>query len=373
MAKNNLIFVSPSAEFYGAEKMLISLIKGLEQSEIFSTVLLPAAGPFSKQLREMSIEHYFLGGIAWYRRHPLYLLPGAWRIAKVAIKKKAKAIVSNIYTSNKHCVIASKISGSKSICIVLAAMNKKEFSYHLLSYADLLIPNCDSFLQDCRALARPQQKIVKIDNAIDTEFYCPGKYDKSFIKSLGISDKEFVVGVVAAVCEMKGQHVMIKALPRILKENSNIRVLIVGGPRGKNADYIYQLHKMAWELGVSNKVTFTGPLDDVRGVFGGLDVMVLPTLTEGAPYVLKEAMAMKVPVVASAVGGVPEVIKEETTGLLVPPEDPDALADAILKLMKDKHLREVLSVNGRRWIQEKYSIKDYIKKSTELFQEVCRE
>jgi glycosyltransferase involved in cell wall biosynthesis len=371
MTRKNLLFITAATEIGGAEKSLILLIKGLEKSNFKSTVLLSCESTLSNHLKAESIEHYFLEGINWYRRHPRYLLPYVYKIARIAIKKKAKAIMSIIYTANKHCVLASKISRSRSVCYPHDLLEKEEFSYNLLGFTDILVAVSKKAQENYRSLSGPKQRIEMIYNAIDTQLFCRDNFDKSFIRRKGISEDEFIIGVVSAVWKPKGQHVMIQALPKILNEEPNIRLLIVGGSRDKNSNYMFQLHKMAWDLGVSNKVIFTGPVDDVRGVYGGLDLVVFPTLKEAFGMVLIEAMAMKVPVVASAVGGIPEIIENGVSGVLVPPEDPQALADAVIRLIRDKDLRRFLAGNGRQRVEEKFSIGEYITKSIDLFQKVC--
>lgn len=369
--KNNLIFLSPGSAIGGAETSLIMLIKGLRENAFNSTVLLSTEGAFTKRLKDENIEYHCLEGINWDRRHPKYLIPDIWKITGFAIRKKAKAIIANIYTSNKHAVIAAKFCGARSVCYPCDILGGEEFSCNLIGYADYLVAASNAAYENFCSLGRPKQKIEMIYNAIDPKFFVSDKKDKSFLKNKGIPENAFIIGVVSAIWKPKGQHVILQALPKILKEAPNAHLLIVGGSRDRDTNYIFQLHKMAWELGVSSQVVFTGPIDDVRTVYDSLDLLVFPTLKETFGIVLIEAMAMEVPVVASAVGGIPEVVKDGVNGLLVQPEDQEALANAVLRLIRNSDYRKDLAEKGRKSVERKFSINEYNKSSGKLFRNIC--
>ena len=152
-----------------------------------------------------------------------------------------------------------------------------------------------------------------------------------------------LVGVVARLQPEKGIAKFLKAAARISSSCPEARFLVVGdGPLRE------ELLRLADRLGLRERVRFLGHRADARDLIGLLDVLAVPSLTEGTPLTVLEAMAVGVPIVASAVGGVPDQVRHGKEGLLVPPEDPVALGDALLELLQDPGLARRLGEAGRR-------------------------
>jgi glycosyltransferase involved in cell wall biosynthesis len=124
---------------------------------------------------------------------------------------------------------------------------------------------------------------------------------------------------------------------------------------------------------LSEDVIFTGIRQDVPNILGLLDVFVLPSLWEGLPIALLEAMAAGLPVVATAVGGTPEVVVEGETGFLVPPRDPEALAEAILRLLREPDLRRRMGEAGRKRVAEHFSVEQMVQKTEALYEHLLAE
>ncbi len=152
-----------------------------------------------------------------------------------------------------------------------------------------------------------------------------------------------LVGVVARLQPEKGIANFLKAAARISSSCPEARFLVVGdGPLRE------ELLRLANRLGLRERVRFLGHRADARDLIGLLDVLAVPSLTEGTPLTVLEAMAAGVPIVASAVGGVPDQVRHGKEGLLVPPEDPAALGDALLELLQDPGLARRLGEAARR-------------------------
>jgi glycosyltransferase involved in cell wall biosynthesis len=157
---------------------------------------------------------------------------------------------------------------------------------------------------------------------------------------------------------------MIRALPDILAANPQTYYLVVGdGPHQET------LLEDASAAGVTGRVIFAGMRQDVPRLLAASDVFVLPTLTEALPTVLAEAMAARLPVVASRVGGVPEMITDGQNGLLVEPENPAALARACNRLLESPETRFALSAEGWRVVNEKFNIERQVRQLQELYLE----
>jgi len=159
-----------------------------------------------------------------------------------------------------------------------------------------------------------------------------------------------LVGVVARLQPEKGVANFLKAAARVSENFPRTRFLVVGdGPlRGELLD-------LAEHLGVSERVRFLGYRSDSRALMELMDLLVVPSLTEGSPLIVLEAMAAGVPVVASAVGGIPDQVRHGREGMLVPPDDPDALVEALGALLRDPAYARRLGEAGRRRTENEFS------------------
>lgn len=158
---------------------------------------------------------------------------------------------------------------------------------------------------------------------------------------------------VARLAPVKGHPVLLDAVARLVREGRDVHLRLVGdGPSRAT------LEARARELGLDGHVTFAGwrTQDEVRAYLADADAFVLSSFAEGVPVVLMEAMAMEVPCVATHVNGVPELIRDGCDGLLVPPADADAVADAVARLLDDPQGARALGAAGRRRVQTRYDL-----------------
>jgi glycosyltransferase involved in cell wall biosynthesis len=171
--------------------------------------------------------------------------------------------------------------------------------------------------------------------------------------SLGVPANALLLGIVGTILPGKGHVYLIRALPKILSAAANVRLVVVGAQ--ESAEHGESLRQEAERLGVESKITWIGHRSDVSDFMSALDVCVVASLQENLPQVVLEAMAARVPVVATSVGGIPECVLPGETGALVPPRDSSALAEAIVGLLRDSELRRALGSTGRRRVQEHFS------------------
>ena len=144
-------------------------------------------------------------------------------------------------------------------------------------------------------------------------------------------------------------------------------LLVVGEGSRRDA-----LEELAADLGIADRVVFTGRRDDVPAVTAALDIAVLPSYREALGLTVLEAMALSRPVVASDVGGIPEMIEDGRTGLLVPPRDPAALAAAIIRLLRDHPLADTLARNGHDMVHERFCIELMVRAVEAIYDEGAR-
>jgi glycosyltransferase involved in cell wall biosynthesis len=171
-----------------------------------------------------------------------------------------------------------------------------------------------------------------------------------------------VVGTVARLHRQKGVVNLLRAAPQILSPFPEIKIAVVGdGPQSGT------LRREAQRLGLEGRLLFLGERKDAASVMALFDIFVLPSLWEGLPFVLVEAAALGKPIVATAVDGVSEILEDGKTGLLVPPNDPSALADAVIRLLRDNEGARRLGERARALVPPRFPLRRMIEQTQNLY------
>ena len=212
----------------------------------------------------------------------------------------------------------------------------------------------------------PDEKIVRIPYGIDPSPFQPDLPPPSR-RPEGDPLRRPTLGVVARLAPQKGHRVLFDALPAIHAAIPDVHARLVGHEELSTAA---ELQAYALQKRVANFVTFEGFRSDIPGVMADLDVFVLPSLWEGFGLVLVEAMAAGRPVVASAVGPIPEIVVDGVTGLLVPPGDPAALAEAIVRVLRDPELASAMGRAGRARVERELRIDTMVARTEALYNEL---
>ncbi len=197
--------------------------------------------------------------------------------------------------------------------------------------------------------------------------------DKFPLRERRSGQSSFTVYMIGRITPLKGHVYFLKAMAKVIRQRPYIRVRVVGdAPEGKAAykDSILLLTK---RLGIEDKVEFLGNRSDIPQLLQKADVLVLSTVTQEAfGRVLIEAQAVGVPVVATKVGGVMEIVEHEKTGLLVLPKDPDGIAGAVLRIMNETKLVDEMVQEARRRVEERYTLERMASKTIAVYEELRR-
>lgn len=177
-----------------------------------------------------------------------------------------------------------------------------------------------------------------------------------------------VIGTVSYLIPWKGQEIFLRAAAQLLESHPGWRFVVVGDPIFQFRTERERLERLAHELGIRDRVSFAGHREDIPAVMRALDLFVLPSLYEPFGRVLIEAMAARRPIVASRAGGVPEIVLDGETGVLVPPGDPEALADAIADLVIDRAKAERLAAAGRARVEKHFSLEATVEGVLEAYE-----
>ena len=208
-------------------------------------------------------------------------------------------------------------------------------------------------------------QVTTIYNGIDLSAFSDVDYaqERNRVRAeLGIPLDADVLVTVAVLRPPKGIQFLIRAMPAILDSHPNTYYLIVGSGSHREA-----LMEEAGKSGVEERVVFAGMRKDVPQLLAASDIFVLPTLTEALPTVLAEAMAARLPLIASQVGGIPEMITNGQNGFLIEPEDVKGLASACIRLLENPDERAAMGAEGWRIVNQKFSIERQVEQLRDLY------
>ena len=222
------------------------------------------------------------------------------------------------------------------------------------AFAHRVVPNSEAAAASLRDTGVPAWKIRTIANGIDLEMFHPGPPRQT----------RRVITTVANLRPGKGHDVLLRAATRVIARVPEVRFELIGDGVLRPA-----LERLAADLGIADKVVFRGHCADVPARLVDSDLFAFPSFMEASPNGVIEAMAARLPVVATNVGGIPEIVEHGRNGLLVPPGDVDALATALLRLIEQPEEAAALADAARRTVEMRYSFERMVNEFEELYME----
>ncbi|MGA3056683.1 MAG: glycosyltransferase [Candidatus Limnocylindrales bacterium] len=261
---------------------------------------------------------------------------------------KRPAVISTVHSSRIRCV------------------DDRQTLRQLTPLMDRLIVVSRAIERKVREEGRLGAPVSLIYNGVDLQRYNHQQPCCTLHEEYLIPEEAPIVGVVARLEAEKGHRTLIDAWPDVLAAVPNAWLLVIGEGSERDA-----LEAEAATLGVSERVVFTGRREDVPAVTAALDVSVLPSYREAQGLSVLEAMALSRPVVASNVGGIPEMIEDGVTGLLVPPNDCGALAAAIVRLLTDHPFADMIARRGHDLVHERFCIELMVNSIETLYDEAA--
>lgn len=345
----------------GAEMLLLTAVQRLDPNKVCSTVgcLFPPLD-LKAQFEKAGAPIYHLGldsRFDWRR--------GVWGLARLLRDLKIDILHTHLYYAN----IYGRISGWLArVPLVLTTLHSLDYTYQdtgrlsfkLRKIVDRVTAQCmntahvavSKAVRDDYVRHMPLKDVQVLYNYIDCNLF-PGEDGgarRIWREMLGYTEADFVLLNVGRLHAEKGQQYVIQAMEKILPSAPQVKLALVGdGPDDS------LLKRLASEKNVAKAILFAGKQSDVKGMLAMADAFILPSHFEGLPIALLEAMAMELPVVASKVGGIPEVIEDGVNGLLVRPRDPGSIAEAVVSLYKEPRLRTMLGFRARKTIEQKFS------------------
>jgi len=366
----NLLHVIYSLEIGGAEMDLAAKAKVLVEKygyHIAIACLLRRGGLAEEAERNgIRVIGPVMGG-----KSDIRVIP---RLARIMRSGKFNIVHTHMFASNFLGRVAAILAGAPVIISTVQLIAEREKWWEILLdralqfKTDMMIASSEAVRRSFIKRGVREDKIVTIYNGIDFSKFdsidrveARGKTRLEF----GLDDSTFLVGTVARLQRVKGVECLIKAANHVVESIPDVRFLIVGdGPQKAELEYKVE------QLDLSSRFIFAGTRGDVPAILSALDLFVLPSLSEALGIAVIEALLMRVPVVATNVGGVPEIVKSGETGVLVPPKDPIRLGEAIAYMHSNRDRAIALARAGERRVREMSEINRLAQKQAELYEEL---
>jgi glycosyltransferase involved in cell wall biosynthesis len=348
-----ILQLKTSAARGGAEALLLQLTAGLAARGHEVATVLGEPGWLRERLADRGLTASVVPLVSW---------AGLLRVPKLAglIRSlQADVVLSHGARVNLFGTLAASLSGVPAVSVE-HNMDSWRGGNPVFGALDRLVAAQNrGRIAVSRAVAGmlvernvlPPDRIEVIPNGVSFPAGEPAVDRRAVRAGFGLADEDFVLVTVARLTAQKGHRHLLGALPALRERIPRLRCLCLG-----EGDLRPELEALCRRLGLDDAVVFAGAVDGVMGILPACDLFVLPSLWEGLPLAVVEAMGVGLPVIATDVAGTPEAVESGRTGLLVPPGDPGALADAVLALHDDEELRGRLAGEGRRRAREEFGI-----------------
>ena len=332
--KLNVMFVVPCFGFGGLEQVVLDLVRGVDRSRFnpsLCSLLNPHPEEMIEVMRTLDVATYVLHKGSGVN----YFLP--FRLASLFARERVHLVNAHDIGATLYAVAAARLALVQHVVHTdhSQILTKHRFApvyrwvlRHGISHAVAVSEHLRRYLIDTFDL--PEALVTTIPNGIDVARFAAPLDISVLRRELGIREGDLVIGSVGRLMEQKGMAYLLKAFARLARRGGDMKLVIVG-----DGELRHDLERLAQHLQVGDRVVFTGIRRDIPDFMRLFDVFALPSLWEGQPLTVVEAMAAGKPIVATDVGGNAEILKHGEFGVLVPSGDENALAGAIGALLSD--------------------------------------
>ncbi len=370
----NVLHAVIHGEVAGGQMVCLQIIEALVQQGHQALVISPSEGPFTELLRKKKISVFIMPFEKTYFFHR------AFQVANLLRKEKIDLVHSHgTVQMNVHLRLAARWTGIP--CISHIHINNVFNSNPLIRAYQVFLDRwtsqfCYRLLAVSKAIKESlvqegihHDRIEVIPNGVDCDRLNCRMTRAEVFQRFKIDPDKRLITTIGRLCPNKGQEEFLQGAKQVNEEMSDTAWMIVGKDLEFDGKYEAKLKTLALDLGLDGQVIFTGYQGDPLSLLNACDFFVLPSRMEGMPLVILEAAALKKAVIASAVGGVPEIVQDGVTGILIPPSDPQALAVAMLKLLKAPQLAMDMGDAGFRRVRDHFSTSQMTHRILELYGE----
>jgi glycosyltransferase involved in cell wall biosynthesis len=385
--KKAILFFHQSSELYGSDKMLLSLVLYISQeNHYYPIVVIPNKGPLFDILAQNKIKVIIAPVFKLSRKmfsfSTMLLFP--YKVVKsfVVLRKNLKnETVSLVYSNTLALLLGlfySKIKGINHVWHVHEIINnpkilKKIYPFLLEHFSDLIIYNSKASKDNlCNDNKNLNDKSHVVYNGLKRETVTSNFKEVNKLRNdLNVPNDHVIIGLVGRISRWKGHSLMVNCLKELLKKTHNVSLVILGSPPPNQDIYLADLEEQIESLNLELNCKILPFENNIWKYYDLFDIVVVPS-TEPEPFglVALEAMLSSKPVVASAHGGLPEIIVHNETGFLFKPNDLNDFEKYILKLVNDKNLREIMGSRALERANSHFSLETHAKSIITLLSKI---
>lgn len=361
------MYIIPTLSIGGTQRQLVNLIGGLiKKLEYYIEVsTLYKGGPIADELESLGVK------INYINMKNIYDLFGLNRLTRLLKFGDFDIIHTFLFDANFLGALSARKAGVSCVISSRRDMDIWKARRHIRAerigakLSKKVIANSNAVKEFIVQQEKISHfKIEVIPNGIDLSVFHKDDKRPDLREEFGLSKDHFVIGTIGTLSEKKGQRFLIHSAIRILEVFNQARFIFVGdGPIEG------ELKKLTKRLNLSDKIIFTGLRKDIPAILSMFDLFCLPSVYESCPNAILEAMACSLPVVTTNVGGIPELVINGETGVLVPPQDTDALSKAIINLMKNGQSGEKMGQLGCKIVKENFNLARMIGSYMNLYEQ----
>lgn len=348
---------------HGATRYFLTVLPRLAQRGVkLRVAFLRGEHPASANLKRMGVTPTFFNRRKW---SPLSVLDVLMLIRRERIQVVHCAGMKGVLTAR----IAGWLAGVPVVahlhdCEPVAAVLRRSLRWttHWTAWTLAVSRDVASHAVEALKLEADRTEVLHNGLVLEDLRQTPVDAGRAFRERYGFLPEDKVIGIIGRLSTVKGHDILLRAMPAVLAKEPAARLAIIGDGSERQA-----LNQRAHELGLHGYVTFTGQIDDVNAALRAIDVVAMPSLREGLPYALLEAMAMDRPVVASAVGGLAETIRHCENGVLFRVGDAQALAKALISVLSDPLLAQTVKQGAHDTVQA-YDVNQHVERLIEIYQ-----
>jgi len=400
-----VLFVEASAGGVvgGSLTGLYHLIRGLQGGEWTASIVLYERKAIESELKGLGVpvchlrrrrlpkRHLLLGYGAYQRARRVGLVSSALRAGRQTgrllieelpaaahlrriIRSQRPAVVhlGNGLRANFDGILACLATRTPVVCHV-KGFEKYGGRERWASRRVTLVCMTHAVLEHCRAHGLAPRRASVVYDAVDEMWLRPSRPAADVRRELGLPEGAPCVGLVGNIQEWKGQRVLVEAMARLDGSHANVRALLIGGTHRAGEAYAAEVRRRVAELGLGDRVLFTGFREDVVDLMNALDVVVHSSVRpEPFGRVILEGMLLEKPVVATRAGGVPELITDGQTGYLVQPGDPEALAACLGRVLSDRGASTEVGRQAGQWARQKFSLSRQVSEMKTIYESAAR-
>jgi glycosyltransferase involved in cell wall biosynthesis len=371
-----LLAAHPRPDAYGADLMLLAAVRGLGDRGIDVTVAVPGDGPLVSAISETGCDVLMVAfpvlSKALLRPSGILrlLAGGPWHVARlVRVLRRTRPDVVYVNTVTlPHWIVAARLRRIPVVCHVREAEDQQPRWIQRLLTAPLLL--CDDVIANSRHTAdhvlRSWQRLGDRVHVVHNGFGFRSR------AGAGAPARDGELLVVGRLSPRKGQDVAVRALRRLHDAGWPMQLRLVGTTFPGYEWYEDELRRSAIDLGLAGCVRFDGYRADVAACNAGADIVLVPSRVEPFGNVAVEALAAGRPLVASSVGGLREIVEDGRTGVLVPPDDDEALASAIAQLLADPPRAASMAAEGSAQVRSRFSLDRYVDEVEQVLRSAAR-